>query len=172
MMRRALLLTPLVAKRARAAEFAPTLDFAGHRLVRNGTATRTWSALRIPVYDAALYLERSLQDAAAIQADPGAKLVLARYRRAVALPDVRAAWEATFTRLCACPLPAAFHAWLRALAPGDTETQFFLPDRCVASGPGRPDATLDPVTARTLLAAWIGPAVPPETLRRGLLGLT
>ncbi|WP_376098644.1 chalcone isomerase family protein [Roseomonas sp. CCTCC AB2023176] len=147
-------------------EFPPALDAAGTRLVLNGTARRTWSILRIEVYRAALYLPAPSNDAAVILGTSAPRLVEARYRRDVPLDSVVAAWEAT----AGAPLPAAFRAWLRPIAAGDVERQFFRGDGVVLSGPGRPEAFQPGMAfARRLLATWIGMEADPD-VRRGLLG--
>jgi len=153
-----------------AADFPPIVEFGGRRLLLNGTGVRTWSPLRITVYHAALYLGRPSDDAAAILAGPGPALVRARYLRAIGLDDVVAAWAASFQAICDCAMPAAFRDWLRPLASGDEENQFFADGGARCAGPGRADAWVAGAAAGTLLAAWIGPLVPPVTLRRGLLG--
>jgi len=153
-----------------AADFPPVIELGGRRLVLNGTGVRSWSPLRITVYHAALYLERPSDDAAVILAGPGPALVRARYLRAVGLDDVVAAWAASFQAICDCAMPAVFRDWLRPLAGGDAEDQFFADGGARCAGRGRPDAWVAGAAAGTLLAAWIGPQVPPATLRRGLLG--
>jgi hypothetical protein len=148
-------------------EFPTGMEVAGLRLVLNGTAIRTWSWLRIEVYRAALYLASRSSDAGAILASTAPRLIEARYRRAVPLDSVVAAWEAT----AGSPLPAAFHAWLRPIAAGDVERQLFLADGVTLEGTGRPLQRVPGAAfARRLLATWVGPDADTD-LRRGLLGL-
>lgn len=161
---------PAVAPAA-AEEFPAVLEAAGRRLVLNGTGARTWSPLGIEVYRAALYLEAPATDAAAILAAAGPRLIVVRYRRAVPLDGVLAAWEESFAQGCACAMPEAFRAWLRPIAAGAEERYLFLPAATELTGPGRPPAVVPGATAgRILLGAWIGPAAPTPALRRGLLG--
>jgi hypothetical protein len=128
MMRRDILLAAVTTE-----EFPATVEAAGTRLRLNGTATRFYSWLRIEVYRAALYLPAHASDAAAILDAEIPRLVEARYRRAVTLGSVVAAWEAAL----GAPLPPAFQAWLRPVAAGDAERQLFLADAVVLDGPGR-----------------------------------
>ncbi len=163
MRRRALLLAAFAD-----GEFPASREAGGRRLVLNGTGRRLYSWLRVEVYRAALYLERPSGEAEAILAATGPRLVEVHYRRAVPLESVVAAWEATLGQ----PLPEAFRAWLRPIAVGDVERQLFLGDGVVLEGPGRPAARVAGAGfARRLLGCWIGPAMPDEGLRRGLLGL-
>lgn len=149
-------------------EFPLAVEVAGARLVLNGTASRLWSILRIEVYRAALYLPARSADAAAILAAAAPRLVEARYRQAVALDSVVAAWQAA----AGPDLPTGFRDWLRPIAAGDVERQLFLHDGVVLDGTGRPPRRVaGPDFARHLLAAWIGPEAD-ATLRRGLLGQT
>ncbi len=171
MRRRALLLAAAAAAAPAAladAEFPAAIEAGGRRLVLNGTGRRLYSWLRVEVYRAALYLERPSRDAEAILATTAPRLVVAHYRRAVPLDGVVAAWEASLGE----PLPEAFRAWLRPIAAGDEERQLFLGDGVVLEGPGRPVVRVGGASfARRLLGCWIGPAMPDEALRRGLLGL-
>jgi len=124
------------------------------------------SPLRIEVYRAALYLPAPLREAAAILALRAPRLIEARYRRAVPLEGVRAAWAESLG-----PLPPGFEAWLRPIAAGDVERQIFLAEGARLEGPGRPAAELPGAAfARALLGCSIGPAAPTGALRRGLLG--
>lgn len=149
--------------------FPPTVEAAGRSLVRNGTGTRLY--LGIEIYRAALYLERRSGDTEAILAAPGVKLIHVRYRRDVPIAGVALAWEQSYETTCACPLPDAMRHWLRPIRPGDEERYLFLPDRAALTANGGPPTRLDGAgTARTLLAAWIGPGAPTGALRRGLLG--
>jgi hypothetical protein len=169
MTRRGLLLLAAAPAAAADAEFPAALEpGAGMpRLVLNGTGARLWSPLRIEVYRAALYLEAPSCDAAAILASSRPRLIEARYRRAVPLEGVVAAWEEAL----GAPLPGPFRDWLRPIAAGDVERQLVLADAAVLEGPGRPPRRVPGADfARRLLAAWIGPAAPTGALRRGLLG--
>lgn len=161
----------LVAAPAAAQDFPAALDVQGRRLVLNGTGARLWSPLGIEVYRAALYLEAPSADADAILAAGGPRLVVARYRRAVPLDAVTAAWEESFAAGCGCPVPEAFRAWLRPIAAGAEERYLFLAEASLLDGSGRPSLRLPGAApARILLGAWIGPAAPTPALRRGLLG--
>jgi hypothetical protein len=107
MTRRGLLLLAAAPAAAADAEFPAALEpGAGMpRLVLNGTGARLWSPLRIEVYRAALYLEAPSCDAAAILASSRPRLIEARYRRAVPLEGVVAAWEEVLSAH-RCPGPS------------------------------------------------------------------
>ncbi len=167
--RRALLaLAALAPARAAAQDaFPPVAEAAGRRLVLNGTGARRY--LGFEVYRAALYLEARSADPDAILASAGARLVEVRYRHAVGLDGVGAAWEESFARACGCPMPEAFRRWLRPITAGDTERYLFSGPDAYLSASGGAEARI-PGASRTLLSAWIAPAVAPEGLRRGLLG--
>lgn len=161
--------TPVMAQ----GEFSTRIEAGGRRLVLNGTGSRLYSIFAVEVYRAALYLEATLHDAAAILASPDPKLILARYRRDVPLRGVIAAWEVSFQTICGCPLPEPFRAWLAALPAGAEERFLFLPDAVLLEATGRAPLRLTGAeTSRTLLLAWIGPHAPTEALRQGLLGIT
>jgi hypothetical protein len=162
MMRRDILLTALAED-----QFPSVIEAGGQRLVRNGTATRLYSWLRIEVYRAALYLPARSSDSASILAARTPRLVAARYSRTVSRDDAARAWAGALET----PLPAPFLDWLRAVAPGGVERQLFLADAVLLEGPGRPPQRVPGAAfARSLLATWIGPQAN-VALRRGLLGL-
>ena len=168
MKRRPLLALGLATPAAAQGEFAPQVDTAGRRLVLNGVGSRLYSVFAVEVYRAALYLEAPSRDPEAILASPGAKLIIARYRREMPLRGVVAVWEQSLQ-----PMPEAFRAWLALLAAGTEERFFFAPGSVQLEGSGRPTIRIaDAEFARRLLLAWIGPAAPTEALRQGLLGLT
>jgi hypothetical protein len=168
--RRGLLALAVLATPARAeAGFPATVTAEGRSLVLNGIGARRY--LAVEVYRAALYLARPMQDAAAILAADGPKLLHLRYRRDVPLGAVAQAWDASFTATCGCPTPPALRAWLRPIRAGDEERYLILPDAAVLRANGDAPARIDGAeAARTLLATFIGPAAPTEALRRGLLG--
>jgi hypothetical protein len=151
-------------------EFPPQIPAGGRVLVLNGIGSRLYSIFAVEVYRAALYLEARSSDADAIIASTGVRLVQARYRRDVPENAVVAAWEDSFSRLCACAMPAAFRAWLRPITAGAEERFLFVGEAATLEGPGRSSLRL-PNAARQLLSAWIGAGTPTEAVRRGLLGL-
>ncbi|MES2710562.1 MAG: chalcone isomerase family protein [Pseudomonadota bacterium] len=165
----ALLLAPCVAQAQ--GDFPGTVTLDGRELRRQGEATARY--LLFPIYRVALYLAAPSRDAEAILASAEPRLIRCRYLRDLPLDQVTTAWEASFATLCGCPLPAAFRAWLRPVRDGEEEAMAFRARTAELTGPGRPAARIeDPVAARTLLAAWIGPGAPNAALRRGLLGGT
>ncbi len=170
--RRKLLLAGLLLAGPAAAKeeaFPPTMDAAGRRLLLNGWGTRYY--LGVEIYRAALYVERRHTSTAAILADPGVKLIVARYRREVPMAGVVLAWERSYEATCACSPPPGLRASMRDIAAGDVETYLFRPDGAeVAANGGPPNAIPGAEAARILLATWIGPAAPTAALRRGLLG--
>jgi hypothetical protein len=142
LIRRALLLAPVAA--------------AAQGSVLQGTASRRYLGFR--VYEAQLFLPcRAATPAEA--ADPCE--IRVRYLRAVSLPDVRRAWEASLGAL-----DLVFVAWLRPLAEGDEERYGFSDQGARLEGPGRPLARLatGPGTA-ALRASWLGPQAPAALLR-------
>lgn len=167
--RRALVALAVLAPARAAAQdgFPPVAEVAGRRLVLNGTGSRRY--LGFEVYRAALYLEARSTDADAILASPGAKLVDVRYRHAVGVDGVSAAWEDSFARACRCPVPEAFRHWLRPIAAGDAERYLFIGPDAYLWASGGAEARI-PGASRTLLSAWLAPGVAPDGLRRGLLG--
>ena len=155
------------------------LEAAGATLTLNGTATRTYSVLRIRVYVAGLYLEQPARDADAVLASPDVKAVVVRYLQPVKRDDAIAAWRHYLTANCpapSCRMPAdalaRFEAALGPVRKGDTQRFLFTPDGVeVAASEFGPAATAipDPTFARLLLATWIGTVPTSEAVKRGLL---
>lgn len=143
MMRRALLMVPVAAS-------------AQETLVLQGTASRRYLGFR--VYEARLFLPRRAASPAEA-ADPCE--IRVRYLRAVALADVRRAWEASLGAL-----DPGFDAWLRPLAEGDEERYAFSTQGAWLAGPGRPPVRLAAgPAAAALRASWLGPQAPAALLR-------
>lgn len=160
MRRRSLLSTAMLAASptVAAAETAP--------LLLNGRATRTWSLLRIPIYDAALYSAQRSRDALVLLETGVPCVVELRFRRPVGEEDVRAAWAASLP----APLPRPFLGWLVAIQADDVERYVFSAGHVMLEGPRRPSARINDLAfSRALLGSFIGPEAPRD-LRDGLLG--
>lgn len=146
----------------------PAAAAANDRLQRRGEATRTWSPLRIPVYDAVLAVAPELgrASASAILQSPVPWRITLRYRVSVPREDVLRAWEASLSGI---PLAGGFADWLAEVRAGDVERYDGDSRQLLLTGPRRPSVALgDGALARGVLAAFIGPGAPGE-LRRGLV---
>jgi hypothetical protein len=150
---------------------------AGRTLVLNGTGTRLYSALRVEVYAAALYLTARSRDADAIIAAAEPKVIAMRYARAITRDQALAGWDYAFDETCKppCAVPAEpltrFRALVPAIAAGDAYTFVFSAAGVEMTVNEKPLGRIDDAAfARVLLATWIGPAPPTAALKRGLLG--
>jgi hypothetical protein len=168
--RRALLaLAVALAASPAAAQDAPaSLEVAGRRLVLNGTGLRRF--LGLEVIRGWLYLEQRSQDADAILASPGVKLLRLRYLRSVSRSRLVGQWEDGFRRSCGCAMPEPFRARLRDLREGEMEDWLFLPDRTEIAYAGEAPVRVGPRAGVLMLGSFIGPDAESSGLRRGLLG--
>lgn len=170
--------TPATAAERDGVTFPDRLDAAGTTLTLNGTATRTYSLLRIRVYVAALYLTKPSRDASATLGSPDPKAVLVRYLQPLERDDAVKAWRHYLESNCPAPAcrlaPDALARFEGALGPvrkGDTQRFVFTAEGVeMGAGEGGATAIRDPAFARVLLATWIGDVPTSEAVRRGLLG--
>jgi hypothetical protein len=157
--------------------FPETMQVGGAELRLNGIGLRTFSWLRIRIYVAALYLERTTHDAAAILASPERKLLDVRFIHDVDAERARDAWREGLEGNCKppCRLQAAdvarFLAAVPAMRAGDRSRLIFSPGRLDITMNDRPVGTItDPLFIWAVLATFIGVDPPTEPLRDGLLG--
>jgi hypothetical protein len=169
--RRTLLALALAApalRTAHAQEAPATLSIAGRHLLLNGTGRRRF--LGFEVLRGWLYLEQRSNDAAAILASPGVKLLRLRYAVSVSKSRMVSSWEDGFRDGCGCEMPPAFRARLRDLPAGQVEDWLFLPDRTEIAYTGEPPVRVGARQGTSMLASFIGPDASSEGMREGLLG--
>ena len=144
----------------------------------NGIGLRTYSILGIPIYVAALYLERRSDNADAILRSRERKLLDIRFLRDVGVEDARTAWRDAFRQNCKTPCyldPGDVQRFLAALTSvhkGDESTLLFSARGVVVTFNRRPMGEIsDPHFAEVLLGTFIGDEPPTPRLKRELLVL-
>ena len=157
--------------------FPDTRTVAGHRLVLNGTALRTYSILHVHIYVAALYLERPSSDAAQILDSDQAKLVQFVFSRNIDAADARKSWEEGLAASCRAPCRlqpqdvARFLDAVPAVHKGESGSLLFTRDGMDVFTDGRFIGRItDPAFTRVVLATFIGPQSLLPDVRSGLLG--
>lgn len=150
----------------------------GVTLQLNGIALRTATWMGVHVYVAAFYLRKPNSDAGQIMNSSEEKLLLIRFVHDVDAETSRRAWQKGFELNCRppCHLPAdQVQRFLSEVPPtraGDLGSLAFTRHGLRIQINGTALGTItDPVFARTILAGFIGPNVPSQTLKHGLLGL-
>ncbi len=179
-----LLLSLCLASPGRAASIGgvslpDTYPVTGQTLVLNGIGIRTLTILSIRAYVAGLYLPQKSQDARAILASPGPKVILLQFLHSASKSQVEKQYREGEARNCGhgecAPADEADFERLVAATPaaevGDTLTYLFdakgvrvLFNNRVIGDFANPDLAL------RLLAGFIGDKPPSEDLRSHLLG--
>jgi hypothetical protein len=181
-MRRLALLLCLAAAPATAATLSgvtlpdtETLDGTPLRL--NGIGLRTYSFLRIPIYVAGLYLPTPSENADAILASPGPKLLHLRFIHEVGQGNARHAWREGFDNNCQVPCDVPrdeierFIAAVPAMHTGEEAELRFQGPRVTITLAGHDMGTVDdPRFTHLILATFIGRAPATPRLKRELLG--
>ena len=147
-------------------------------VVLNGFGLRTYSLLDIHVYVAGLYLEQPSNNAKAILASPGIKVLQIHFVHNVGVGGIRSAWRTGLRNNCVAPCtlsPSLLSRFLDALQPvraGDIVTFTFTRDGVTVASDGRViGQIMDPSFARLMLAVFLGPHVAAPRLKRELLGI-
>lgn len=170
----ALLAGPAAALEAGGVTFPDSRTVGGTTLKLNGAGVRLYSAFRVNVYAAGLYVEQPSTSADAIMRAPGRKLIEVRALRAVAADDIQSAWRKSFEANCQAPcrVPAdaeRFVASVQASKVGDANTYVFGPGGVQLSVNGQATGSYGPEFGQLLLYTFIGPSPPTEALKRALL---
>lgn len=179
-----LLLTFCLGPPARAAtidgvSLPDTFPLAGQTLVLNGIGIRTLTIFSIRAYVAGLYLPRPSQDARAILASPGPKVVLMQFLHSATKAQVESQYREGESKNCghgecASSDQADFERLVAATpgaAVGDTLTYIFTARgvRVLSNNRSIGDFA-NPDLALRLLAGFIGDSPPSQDLRDHLLG--
>ncbi len=153
------------------------LQVDGKTLHLNGYGLRTYTLLRIHIYVAGLYLEHPSSDAAEIIRSPATKLMIIRFEHNVNADQARQAWRDGFENNCEalCQLDPQdverFLAAVPSMKAGDDYTLLFTRSGATVTVGGRKVGTISsPQFAEAMLATFLGPRPPSQTLKQGLLG--
>ncbi len=155
-----------------------TIAIAGKTLQLNGMGLREATWLKIDVYVAGLYVEHASSNASAILASDEAKVIMLKFKRDVGSGDIVKAWNEGFANNATVPLAklkpliAQLDSWMPSFAKGDTLSFVLIPGQGVTVAiNGKRKGTLgDDDFARSLLAIWLGPKPPSNSLKTGMLG--
>jgi hypothetical protein len=157
-----------------------TTEVDGKTLVLNGIGLRTLTIFQVDIYVAALYVPTVAHTAAAIEAEPGPKLLILHYLHSGSKEQVEKEYrlgEQTNCGAGGCPASyAADFDRLTALAPavqpGDTTTYIFTQTGFRVLANNKPLASFDnPGLGTQILDGFIGPHPPSISLRTALLGI-
>lgn len=153
---------------------------SGQRLVLNGAGLREYSAFKVDVYAAALYLKAKQSNENVILDGAGTKVVHMVYFEDVSEEDTRKAWAGYIRMNCkaegeSCKLKESSLQRFLSLIPeseeDDEQTYIFDSNglALIFNGErvGRVD---DPAFARLVLATWIGMVPSTQELKMDLLG--
>jgi Chalcone isomerase-like len=173
----ATLVLPTAAFSADTLGFAERTVLDGQPLLLNGAGLRKYGVFGIEVYAAALYLDKTSNDADTVLDSPTPKVVQLRMLRGVSREDSIKAWRHYLAANCTPPCrlaPATLAAFEQLLpaAPAGQRQSFVLRAQgleLIADGQslGRiSDSTL----ARVVLASWIGAVPTTAALKDDLLG--
>ena len=178
-MKKIILLVPtlLLALNATANAFPQTVQLEKETLQLNGTGLRTATFLKIKVYDMALYLEEKSDSPEAILNAKGNKRIEMHFLRNVPKEKLNNAWIEGFKKNGADleehkTTLEQLQAPMRDMQKDDRlvfeftkkKTKVLINDKEVAVIKGSD-------FQQALLAVWLGPNPPNESLKKGILGL-
>ncbi len=148
----------------------------GQNLVLNGVGVREATMLKVKVYVMGLYLPEKYGDAEAIIASEGNKRIAMHFVRDVGVEDLRKGWTEGFEKNTQDVAAVQseidrFNAAMRDIEEGEAITLDFV-DQSVTVSVG--DQQADTIEGRefqqALLAIWLGPKPPNDSLKSGVLG--
>ena len=148
----------------------------GQNLVLNGVGVREATMLKVKVYVMGLYLPEKTQDAEAIIASEGNKRIAMHFVRSVGVEDLRKGWTEGFEKNTQDVAAVQseidrFNATMRDVEEGEAIVLDFI-DQSVAVSVGGQQA--DTIEGRdfqqALVAIWLGPHPPNDSLKSGVLG--
>ena len=151
----------------------------GQQLMLNGLGIRTVTVFNVKVYVAGLYLAQRSNDARAILASPGPKVVLLQFLHAASKSDIEKHYREGEQNNCGhggcAPADAADFERLIAATPaaavGDTLTYVITSKGVRVLSNNRLDGEFaNPDLGMRLLAGFIGETPPSQDLKQHLLG--
>jgi hypothetical protein len=168
---------PVAAAQLGGVSFPNTATVGATKLVLNGIGLRTYSALGIHIYIAALYLQQPIHDAHRILISHGIKLLQLHFVHAVSVNSVRGVWRTELVNNCVAPCKlsqpvlSAFLAALRPVRAGDNVTFVFKPNGLDAYHNGIYMGHIaDPQFTQVMLTVFIGQNASEPRLKQALLG--
>jgi Chalcone isomerase-like len=170
-------LPPAAAGQLDGVKFPDTVTVGTTNLVLNGIGLRTYSALGVHIYIAALYLQRPSHDANGILSSQGIKLLQLHFVHDVGVNSVRDVWRTDLVNNCIAPCKlsqpvlSAFLAALQPVRAGDNVTFVFKPNGMDAYHNGIYMGHIaDTQFAQVMLAVFIGQNASQPRLKQALLG--
>ncbi len=155
---------------------ADEASVGGQKLVLNGVGIRKATMLKVKVYVMGLYLPEKSQDAEAIIASDGNKRIAMHFVHDVGAGDVRDGWTEGFEKN-AGDVEAIkneigrFNAAMRDIEEGEAIVLDFI-GQSVSVTVG--DQLVDTIEGKdfqqAVLAIWLGPEPPNDSLKSGVLG--
>lgn len=170
--------TGVSAKECLGVGFPDQVQVAGSALQLNGLGLRQATVLKVNVYVAALYVDKTSSDASAILSAPGPKQLVLRFVRDVGASDLAKAWEEGFAANAKAQVPAlraridTLKGWMGDMKKEQRLTFTHKPGAGIevdVNGTVKGTVEGDDF-ARAFLSIWLG-AQPPNTgIKTGLLG--
>jgi hypothetical protein len=172
------MLAPAWAKELAGVSMPDTITVGGKALALNGLGLREATFLKIDVYVAGLYLERTASDPEAILASGETKQLKMHFLRGVSRKDVVGSWKEGVTKNAGAAAGAVqdrfekLYAAMTDVAEGDDLILTEVPGKGVtATLEGKELVTLAGEDfARVLWSIWLGKSPPNPELKLGLLG--
>jgi hypothetical protein len=169
---------PAWAKEFAGVSMPDTITIDGKALSLNGLGLREATFLKIDVYVAGLYLEKTNSDPEAILASGDAKQLKMRFLRGVSRKDVVGSWKEGVAKNAGAAAGAVqdrfekLYAAMTDVAEGDDLILTEMPGKGVtATLKGKDLVTLAGEDfARVLWSIWLGKTPPNPELKQGLLG--
>ncbi|MDP9098815.1 MAG: chalcone isomerase family protein [Verrucomicrobiota bacterium] len=178
----ALALLAVTITRATAAEISGVklpdqVSVAGKSLKLNGAGLRQATILKVNVYAAGLYLEKSSGDGEAIANSDQAKSIEMVFMRDVSAKQMAEAFGEGFDKNCVAgcaelkPHLSKLQGLLKDMKKGETMSVHFLGDSVELAIRGQKAGSVgDKAFSHQLIRCWIGKNPPNSGLKDGLLG--
>ena len=153
------------------------LTVAGKSLKLNGAGLRQATILKINVYAAGLYLEKSSGDGETIANSDQTKSIQMVFMRDVSAKQMAEAFQEGFDKNCVAgcaelkPFISKLQTLMKDLKKGDTMAIHFSPDGVDVMIRGQKAGSVgDKAFSHQLIRCWIGKNPPNSGLKEGLLG--
>jgi hypothetical protein len=155
-----------------------TVSVGGKTLQLNGLGARQATFLKINVYVAGLYVEKTSQDGAAIIKSPELKKIEMKFMRNVDAEKLRGAWDESLEKNCdkdCADVKDAYEKlkkYMSDMKTGDTMAFTFMPDGVQVDLQGNKAGVIPGDRfSKILLSTWLGDHPPNGGLKDGMLGL-